>query len=181
MTMIFDPEQLISKRRKPRRLVADNIGWIEGEASTRIPSAPPRRLRAKPLQHHLRKTLPIGLKRAKYTAPKHRRAGITTRELLWEKETEAHFQARVVGVAKYVGFKYVYHTYDSRRSPSGFPDLVLLNPASRRLLFVELKSQRGKLTLAQTLWRVALEAIVGVEYYTWKPSQWNELVRVLGG
>ena len=41
----------------------------------------------------------------------------------------------------------VYHTYDSRRSKAGFPDLVLWR---KRVIFVQLKSTKCKLRDGQT-------------------------------
>ena len=43
--------------------------------------------------------------------------------------TEKAFQTAVVELAELCGWK-VYHTYDSRRSAPGFPDLVL-GPGNR--------------------------------------------------
>ena len=81
-----------------------------------------------------------------------------------------------------------YHTHDSRRSPSGFPDLVLVRPP--RLIFAELKSQRGRVRPDQQAWIVALEAVAGIrfdvspdklgfeagpmlpEVYVWRPAAW---------
>jgi hypothetical protein len=63
-----------------------------------------------------------------------------------------------------------YHTFDSRRSARGFPDLVLAR--ERRLIFAELKSARGRLTPEQARW---LEVLSGVEIVTpevWYPTDW---------
>lgn len=62
---------------------------------------------------------------------------------------EAAFQVRVIRAATDRGWR-VYHTYDSRRSEPGFPDLVLVRPP--RVLFVELKVGRRRLTDDQTAW-----------------------------
>lgn len=43
-----------------------------------------------------------------------------------------------------------YHTADSRRSPSGYPDLTITGP--RGLLFRELKATRGYTSAAQSKW-----------------------------
>jgi hypothetical protein len=51
----------------------------------------------------------------------------------------------------------------------GFPDLVLVR--GPRLVFVELKSQVGRLTKEQLRWQEALlEA--GAEHYVWRPMDW---------
>lgn len=83
----------------------------------------------------------------------------------------------VMDVAKATGWK-VYHVPDSRRAPSGFPDLVLLNPP--HLLFVELKrdGHGGKLTALQKEWISALHEC-GQEAVVWRPSDvphiWEQL------
>jgi hypothetical protein len=109
-----------------------------------------------------------------------RRTGALQRvgQVLWNAESEAHFQQRVIQAAKLLGWLLVYHTWDSRRSPSGFPDLVLVNEKQHRHIFVELKAQRGRLTLAQERWRDGLER-VGCEWYCWRPSDWEQLIQVL--
>lgn len=71
-----------------------------------------------------------------------------------------------------------YHTHDSRRSDSGFPDCVLAKPG--RLLFVELKSERGKLTQEQAVWLSLLQhSVPGVEVYTWRPADLPRIRAIL--
>ncbi len=60
---------------------------------------------------------------------------------------------------------------------AGFPDLVLVKD---RVIFVELKAERGQLTDAQNLWFVWLKC-AGAEVYLWRPSDWPEIERILGG
>ena len=84
--------------------------------------------------------------------------------------TEKELQANVVKLAKLRGWL-CYHTYDSRRSEPGFPDLVLVKGIS--VLFIELKSQKGRLSDAQARWLIELEGArqwVGV----WRPSHWKD-------
>jgi hypothetical protein len=61
----------------------------------------------------------------------------------------------------------VYHTFDSRRSEPGFPDLVLVG--SRGVMYRELKRETGKLTAAQKTWLAALRK-AGQDAGTWRPS-----------
>lgn len=59
----------------------------------------------------------------------------------------------------------------------GFPDLVLVRPP--QVLFVELKSDRGSLELAQREWRDLIAACPQVEWYMWRPSDYDEAIRIL--
>ena len=79
---------------------------------------------------------------------------------------ERPFMAAVVKIAKLRGWM-LYHTHDSRRSTSGFPDLVLVRPP--RLIFAELKSIKGKPSIQQTAWLDALGGC-GFEVFCWRPS-----------
>ncbi|MEW6583441.1 MAG: VRR-NUC domain-containing protein, partial [Actinomycetota bacterium] len=54
--------------------------------------------------------------------------------------SEAAFQDQVVDLARLRGWL-VYHTFDSRHSAAGFPDLILAR--GDRLVAAELKTQRG--------------------------------------
>lgn len=82
--------------------------------------------------------------------------------------TEADWQSLVVGVARLHGWM-TWHTRDSRGSDPGWPDLVLARPATGEVIFVELKSERGKVTISQ---QGALDALAacGVETAVWRPS-----------
>ena len=51
----------------------------------------------------------------------------------------------------------------------GFPDLVLLSPHHGQLIFVELKSEKGRTTSSQDNWLDAL-ALAGVEYHVVRPA-----------
>lgn len=90
--------------------------------------------------------------------------------------TEKQWMAQVKEIAGFRGWLWS-HPFDSRRSTPGYPDAVLVRPP--RVLFVELKSDKGVLTLDQIIWKEALEACPGISYYLWKPSQWSEVVEAL--
>lgn len=90
-------------------------------------------------------------------------------------QTERHWQRQVVQYAELMGFR-VYHTFDSRRSSAGFPDLVLVRRP--RVIFAELKSRRGKLTDDQRAWLLALGGC-SVERYIWRPADWRDVERIL--
>lgn len=107
--------------------------------------------------------------------------------------SEKEFQARVIAYAQERGWL-VYHTYDSRKSKAGFPDLVMGRPPAMgadwtrhgRVLFAELKSETGKERKEQREWRAMLESIaipgvlgVPIEIYLWRPSDWAKIEEIL--
>lgn len=93
-------------------------------------------------------------------------------------EREAHFQTRVVNLARLLGYRRIYHPWTSVHSASGWPDLVLCKPP--RLIFAELKAERGRVMPAQQGWLDDLAAC-GQEVYVWRPSDWAVIVGVLQG
>lgn len=72
----------------------------------------------------------------------------------------------------------VYHTHDSRFSEKGFPDLTIV--LHGRVIFAELKSEKGKVSLAQEKWLDELD-VAGAEVYLWRPTDWanGEIERIL--
>ncbi len=91
--------------------------------------------------------------------------------------TEKEFQARGLTLARLNGWK-TYHTHDSRRSAPGFPDLVLVRPP--RLIFAELKSEKGRLRPEQRVWLEALSGCIEApESYLWRPRDLQEVQKVL--
>lgn len=92
------------------------------------------------------------------------------------KLSEKHLQQQVIDLARYSGFL-VYHTYDSRRSAPGFPDLCLIRPPVA--LFCELKSESGRLRPEQREWLEALRACERVEAGVWRPRDWPEIEKSL--
>ena len=90
--------------------------------------------------------------------------------------SERKFQGFVIDLLKLNSWDY-YHTHDSRRSNSGFPDLACFR---ERSLFIELKTETGKLSPAQEKWQKILIA-AGEKTYVFRPSDWPEIVRILSG
>ncbi len=94
--------------------------------------------------------------------------------------TERQWQEKVCEFATLRQWRW-YHTHDSRRSNPGFPDLVLVR--GRAIVFVELKSDRGRTTPDQLAWLNALrEARKGndnVIVSVWRPSDWPAVMEVL--
>lgn len=85
--------------------------------------------------------------------------------------SEKQLLESVVALAKALGWRH-FHTHDSRRSPAGFPDLVMVRGG--RLLFVELKSTRGRYGPGQVEWLDDLADVAAgsgdvVEALTWRP------------
>jgi len=91
--------------------------------------------------------------------------------------TEKEFEAQVKELAvKYFGWRF-YHPYLSIRSVRGFPDITLLRPP--RLIFAELKTDKGKLSVHQAQWLWELRKVLGIEVYIWRPRQTEHIVEVL--
>lgn len=89
--------------------------------------------------------------------------------------SEKAFQGQVMSLLRMLGWL-AYHTYSSMRSQKGFPDICAVK--GRRVLFIELKREAGYATAEQSTWLEALRA-AGQEAYLWKPSHWNEILKVL--
>jgi len=85
--------------------------------------------------------------------------------------TEKAFQSDVMRVAKMLGWL-CYHTYDSRRSASGFPDLVLVR---ERILYRELKVGKNKLSPTQELWRDSIMD-AGGDWAEWRETDMDDIV-----
>ena len=91
--------------------------------------------------------------------------------------TEKEFQSRVLVEAELSGWDLAYHTYDSRRSQPGFPDLVLVK-RGWRTVFVELKSDKGRLRPAQREWLDGLTS-TGEIACLWRPAMSDEIIEWL--
>ena len=90
---------------------------------------------------------------------------------------EKQFQAQVVKAARLYGWV-ALSTWNSKHSPAGEPDLRLIRPP--RVVFAELKTENGRVTPAQREVMRLLSLCPGVEVYLWRPSDWDEIVKVLG-
>jgi hypothetical protein len=71
----------------------------------------------------------------------------------------------------------VWHQLDSIGTRAGLPDLVMVRPP--RVIFVELKSQHGRLGLWQAAAIALLERCPGVSVFCWRPSDWQNIVQEL--
>lgn len=91
--------------------------------------------------------------------------------------TEKQFQRQVIEFARLQGWS-VYHTFDSRRCVAGYPDLTLVHPKRKRLLFLELKTDAGKVRPDQREWLDWLNA-AGVTAAVVRPRDWDQIQREL--
>ena len=110
---------------------------------------------------------------------------------------EADFQRQVLDLARLGGWRVAHfrpaQTAKGWRTPvgadgAGFPDLVLTRPPE--LIFAELKAEKGRTTPEQEAWlgdlRVVAQCImlndedeIPVQVYVWRPSDFDEVRRVL--
>lgn len=91
------------------------------------------------------------------------------------RPTERQFQRQIADLAAVLGYVHQYHTWLSARSAPGFPDLVLCRPGDERrvgrLVLIEVKGPRGKLTDEQREWLAALASVPGVSAYCWRAGE----------
>lgn len=80
--------------------------------------------------------------------------------------TERSFQASIIEICKLFGIAW-YHTFDSRRSAKGWPDLAMVG--KRGFITRELKSERGTVTADQERWGEMLRQ-VGISWDIWRPE-----------
>ena len=93
-----------------------------------------------------------------------------------EKQFDAYvFQPSRRGLAPGLGWA-TYHTLRSKGSKAGYPDRTCWR---ERVIFAELKAEKGKPTDLQRETLTGL-ANAGAEVYLWRPSDLEEIGRVLG-
>ena|SRR3990167_458274 len=68
----------------------------------------------------------------------------------------------------------------------GFLDLVLARgEPDPRIIFAEVKSEEGRETKEQKAWGIVLasctRAAIGIDTFLWRPSNWQEILAILGG
>lgn len=94
--------------------------------------------------------------------------------------SEKTLQAVVVRLLKKHGYTLAYHTWDSRRSPSGFPDLIACHEQpGRPLMALELKTDTGQVTLPQQHWLDALAQCTSVQAQVLRPAGLEAWVHTL--
>jgi hypothetical protein len=90
--------------------------------------------------------------------------------------TEAELQSAIIDAAELGGWL-IFHDNDSRRNRPGFPDLVLVRGPD--ILFVELKTDTGRVTAEQRVWLDGLSSIDNVSCGVIRPSDADGLIRRL--
>lgn len=105
--------------------------------------------------------------------------------------TEAVFQQQVTDLAELYGWEWVHlrpaRTEAGWRTPvsgtlgAGWPDLVLVRGRDRRVIFAELKSQRGRPTREQVHVLELLDLLTGpgFDVCIWRPSDLPAIQAVL--
>lgn len=109
-----------------------------------------------------------------------------------ERLTEAEFTRQVIDLARLYGWRTAHFRPAQRRDGrwltpvagdgKGFPDLVLLHPIRGRLLFIELKVGKNRLTDEQALWLSDLRGLLGAgNAEEWRPERWDYIEATLRG
>lgn len=105
--------------------------------------------------------------------------------------SERDWQQTVIGLLDLHGWTW-FHVGDSRRASAAILDIIAIRPP--RFLCIELKTEKGKLTktkvvkgkhgfyarLGQLEVIALLHQCPGVECFVWRPSNYEDMVRVLG-
>lgn len=107
---------------------------------------------------------------------------LLTTEDLANMELERDFQNRLTEFMRLEGWQ-VYSIPDSRRaSMKGYPDITAWRVEDQRLLFIELKREKGRVSEAQTYVLESLRALaprIPVEVYLWRPHDWPTIEEVI--
>jgi hypothetical protein len=90
--------------------------------------------------------------------------------------TEAELQQLLTDAAELNGWL-VFHDNDSRRNVAGFPDLVLVKPP--RVLFLELKSEIGRVRPEQHVWMDALMRSDTIGSAIVRPEHADQIIKYL--
>jgi len=114
----------------------------------------------------------------------------SARAILNGAMTEAVLQRTVIEMAQRLGYL-VFHFPDKALAElakrqrwdampdKGFPDTWIVGRG--RLIVAECKTERGRLDADQRLWLAALREVEGIEVYVWRPSDMDEIERIMRG
>ena len=92
--------------------------------------------------------------------------------------TEKQLREQIRDLCKLTGWKF-YFTWTSIHSPRGMPDLILCRPP--RLIFAELKREKGKLSPYQEEW-ISVLGEVGdkdIQVFVWRPNDIEKIAEIL--
>jgi hypothetical protein len=103
--------------------------------------------------------------------------------------SEKIFQAQVMQVAARYGWRQAHFrpsmTSNGRwltamSGDAGYPDLTLAHP-TKGIIFAELKTDRGRVSVEQDLWHKFLHAgaYVGTSVQLWRPRDLDQIVEIL--
>lgn len=103
--------------------------------------------------------------------------------------TETEFMQQVTSLAELRGWQWMHirpalNQRGDWRTPiagplgRGWPDLVLVQRSTGRLIFAELKAPRGQLSDEQQQ-VLELLALSWCETYVWRPDDWEQITEVL--
>jgi hypothetical protein len=99
--------------------------------------------------------------------------------------SELDFQRQVIELARLFRWRVAHFraakTSKGWRTPvqadgAGFPDLCLVRD---RIVFAELKAERGRLSPDQAAWLDAIGRVPGAEVHVWRPSDLDAIAEVL--
>ena len=84
--------------------------------------------------------------------------------------SERDLQNAIIADLKKLGIRLYYHTWNSRHSQAGFPDLIALHDG--RGLAVELKRETAPAKAEQVAWLHAFGLFPGMRVALWRPSDY---------
>jgi hypothetical protein len=98
--------------------------------------------------------------------------------------TESEFQRTVCEALRVLGWRFCHfrpgRTSRGWRTPitgdAGYPDITAVR--GDRVVFVELKAEKGRLSQEQATWLAALGR-AGQSVHCWRPSDWDVIEEVL--
>ena len=90
--------------------------------------------------------------------------------------TEKELQKHIMAAARECGWL-VHHQTVALYSAAGLPDLTMCRPP--RLIYAELKGEKGKVTPAQQEWLDTLRQVPGIEVYLWRPADLETAYNIL--
>lgn len=105
------------------------------------------------------------------------------------EQTERQFADAVVELAQLLGWEVKRDpTWRATAASPGYPDLTLAHANQRRIIFAELKTDKGRITSEQHRWldtldEAAYESVerCNVSAVVWRPRDWPEIELALKG